>query len=180
MMHHRYYNEKYHGYKDLNCSIMLFTIGNAVKGRYVDEPLITQLQFDKIPLQDNLYDFHNSLSMIPFKCYQESLVELGEFDEPEPVQAVEVHDENKRRCKFNERLFYHNYNKVICHYLDNLISDMVHLSRGDAEEEEIGVYMNDGGDEDYTFTIKKISINSIEYNIAKEVNGTHCFKSPDH
>jgi hypothetical protein len=97
MMHHRYYNEKYHGYKDLNCSIMLFTIGNAVKGRYVDEPLITQLQFDKIPLQDNLYDFHNSLSMIPFKCYQESLVELGEFDEPEPVQAVEVHDENKRR-----------------------------------------------------------------------------------
>lgn len=180
MMHHRYYNEKQLGYKDLNCSSMLFTVGFAVKQRYITDSLMTDLQFNEYPCQDSLYDFHSTASGIPFKCYEDEIVEHGLLDETEKVQSEELHNEAKKFCKFNQKLFYRNYNKVLSHYIDSLLAAIVHLDRGSAEEEVIGEEMNDGGETDYNITINKIAINSVEYFIKQERNGTYYFSSIDH
>lgn len=179
MMHHRYYNEKQLGYKDLNCSGMLFTVGFAIKQRYITDSLMTNLHFAEYPKQDRLYDFHSTASGVPFKCYEDEIVEHGLLDESEPVQSDELHNKAKNSCKFNEKLFYRNYEKVVSHYLDTVLTRIVHLDRGNAEEEVIGVEMNDGGETDYNITIKKIAINSVEYYIKQEKNGTFYFTSTD-
>lgn len=173
MMHHRYYNQSQNGYKDLNCSSLLITIGYALNQRSLSDNLLTNLRLNHYPLRDVLYDFHSTPSGVSNKCYDDEIIDHGLFDESEPVNPNELHNAARKPCKFNQKMFYNNYTKVVSHYLDKMLAGMLNLDRGNAEEETVGDEMND--DKDYNISIKKLTINSIEYSIKQERNGTYFF-----
>ncbi|ODV82060.1 uncharacterized protein CANTADRAFT_87999 [Suhomyces tanzawaensis NRRL Y-17324] len=186
LLYHKYYNKKYGAWKDINSSLIMFTIGQALLERMKPSPglLATHLEYGQAPLSDFLWNYHDSTFNVPFRCYDTQVVDQGEFDEIDKLDGEnqEVEDvffdstEKIKPCSFNQ-LYYKNLTVCIAHYINDFILQIINLNRGNAEELVIGEELKDGGDDDIKLKIPRLIINGICYNLDKELNGTNFFEN---
>lgn len=169
LLHHRYYLQPDRGYKDINSLLLFRTIGEALFRRYVFQP--TWLFADSMPLKDWVWNFHLKPPPAPFRCYADDIHEDGhEWDE------VDVSAPTLYLCSQWTELAYHGgVPKAMAHYLNTIMVSVVNLQRDNAEDEVIGLFMNDGGDGDYKLNIQLALFNGINYWVGRETNGTHFF-----
>ncbi|CAK9442079.1 uncharacterized protein LODBEIA_P58450 [Lodderomyces beijingensis] len=206
LMHHKYYDHSTNRYKDMNASHLFSAIGRNLSKRMDQDKMVPQLDMLSYPLWDDAWDFHKvdedaatvgaggaDLQLLkPFKCYDEEVIDQGEYDEdPTDQEATDI----SPNCEFGSEL-YSKIPKCIGHYTNDMIQEILNLHRGNAEQrvdeqedgETIGNgdnnkteanfdHFKDGGDSDTThrFNIRRIYINGIVYNIGSELNGTHYY-----
>ncbi|KAK6458476.1 uncharacterized protein RJT20DRAFT_32073 [Scheffersomyces xylosifermentans] len=177
LMYHKYYNSELKSYKDLNSSLIMFTIGEFLNSRFNNHDLLTGLSYLHYPLSNRLWNFHDSALSIPFRCYDVQIIDQGEFDEEVEEEAALNISETLAHCKYNAAVYNRNIPLSISHYLDDLVLKLINLNRGDAEAFELGTDFRDGGDsEDLKLNINKLVLNGISYNLDRELNGTHFFE----
>ncbi|EGW30189.1 uncharacterized protein SPAPADRAFT_63802 [Spathaspora passalidarum NRRL Y-27907] len=169
LMHHKYFNNKLGAFRDLNASHLFTTIAHQLNKRMIQDELLTQLSQLRFPLMNKLWDFHSNATFKDFKCYEEELIDQGEFDEDQDILP------NKYRCEFDESVYMH-IPVAITHYLNWLVLDVLNLNRGNAEAEDEEKFM-DGGDEEFRLNMRKCILNGVSYMFDHEINGTHFYEN---
>ncbi|ABN67297.2 predicted protein [Scheffersomyces stipitis CBS 6054] len=182
LMYHKYYNFRLKSYRDLNSSLIMFTIGHFLSQRLPENELLTGLCYLHFPLRNVLWNFHDNAIKVPFRCYDIQIVDQGEYDgEKDDLEEEEdvFHDAQDEisHCTYNSAVYNRNIPICISHYLDDLVLKLINLNRGNAESDDLGGEFNDGGDsDDLKLNINKLSLNGISFTLDKELNGTHFFE----
>lgn len=177
LLYHKYYDSKLQTFRDLNSSVLFTTIASQLAQRMVHHELVTHLYHLAYPLTNRLWNFHDSLVLVPFRCYDVQMVDQGEFDGEEEQEYFDSH-ETTQPCKFNSSMYHSGVPISMGHYLDGLIMKIINLNRGDAEAFDLGHTFKDGGDtEELQLNITKIIVNGINYDLDKELNGTNFFEN---
>ncbi|RLV92795.1 Non-SCF-type F-box protein ROY1 [Spathaspora sp. JA1] len=169
LMHHKYYNGKFDSFRDMNASHLFTAIAYQLNQRMIKDELLTQLSHLRFPLTNRLWDFHSNSTPKDFKCFEEQLIDQGEYDEDQD------HNPNVHRCEFDESVYIH-IPVAISHYLNGLVLEILHLNRGNAEAEDDEKFM-DGGDEGFRLNMRKFIVNGVSYILDHEINGTHFYEN---
>lgn len=177
LMYHKYYDSKLQTFRDLNSSVLFTTIASQLSQRMVHHELMTHLYHLAFPLTNRLWNFHDSLVRVPFRCYDIQMIDQGEFDGEEEHEYFDTH-ETTQPCKFNNSIYNSGIPISMSHYLDDLIMKIINLNRGDAEAFDLGLNFKDGGDtEELQLNITKMIVNGVNYDLDKELNGTNFFEN---
>ncbi|CCE81638.1 Piso0_002300 [Millerozyma farinosa CBS 7064] len=173
LMTHRYYRFKNHAFKDLVSSTLISAIAEALTMRHCTHDLMPDFDLLRYPFNDTRWDFHSNNFSIPFKCSVDKNYKEHEFDEDVEVfyDASDVFE----ACPFSSNMF-RPVARAISHYVNDIVRTVISLSRGDAEDMEIGTSkdLNDGGAPN-SFGI--LLLNGFYYHLDRETNGTNYFSN---
>lgn len=165
---HKYFDDKMNFWKDLTNPIVLNNLAQYFSTRYLNTNPFDYLT--DIQLTD--WDFHkNSFAPIQFQCFYSQTVYESEYNEDGDVWYDCLTEPKDCGCS---KLFL-QLNICMVHYLQDIMRNIISLSRGDAESREIASEnMNDG---DLPVRIPNLSINGFQFVFDKELNGTNFFES---
>lgn len=171
LMTHRYYRFKNHAFKDLVSLTLISAIAEALTMRHCTHDLMPDFDMLRYPFNDTRWDFHSNNFSIPFKCLVDKNYKEHEFDED--VEVFYDASEVVEACPFSLNLF-RPVARAISHYVNDIVRTIISLSRGDAEDMEIGTSkdLNDGGAPN-SFGI--LLLNGFYYHLDRETNGTNYF-----
>lgn len=167
MLHHRYFNESAGGFKDINTLLIIRLVAEALLRRYVWQP--TWLDADRLPLINHLWDWHRTGGK-PFRCYEKDIHADGE-----ETDMVDTGRSDGYHCSEWTAASYQHIPLAMAHYLALLVILVVNLERDNAEEENIGKHMNDGGDGEFYVNLGLVQLGGVSFWVGSEVNGTHYF-----
>lgn len=176
LLHHRYFNEEKQVYKDLLTTQLMRSLSEVLADRNPYDANLGDLFQLWGPLRNKTWDFHTNKFSQPFLCLPKKTFEMGEFEDDKTEGKLGFDVEAVRsQCRFwRTEKFFPNYSIVVSHYLNDIIRKMINLSRGDAEDVNIG-QAKDENDGYTTLQINKMLINGIDYNFDHEINGTIFF-----
>lgn len=177
LLHHRYFHPQKQVYKDVLTTQLMRSLSEVLADRSPYDTNLGDLFQLTGPLRNKSWDFHaNKASQHPFLCLPVKTYEIGEFEDDKLETKFNFDPEVERaKCKFlKQEKFFPNYLILVSHFLNDLVRKMINLSRGDAEDVNIGL-VNDENDGYTTLQINKMLMNGIDYNFDHEINGTIFF-----
>lgn len=171
IMFHKYFNKSEKYWKDLNNSIVLRSLSENFKQRFLVKDYWS---INSFPLQYVDWDLHsNDFSPMPLQCLNTESYNQSEFDEDDDVFFDAVTFNCKYEPNKTQKSIFNTLSKCLIHYMDDLNFRVINLNRGDAES--MFLTIDDLNDGDTNTNIVDLYTNGFVFCFDRELNGTNYF-----